>query len=172
MGIGQHLGAFPKILAVVGSDARPDERRDETRADSIHFVGIDGKGNAGVVGVPRDSWVPIAGGGTSKINASLAFGGPQMMMDTFTDLTDLDFSGYLLTGFAPESARAASSSGTPTPIASPIAQSALATLNRPGIGNDTTDCRAAWRATTLNACPERTDRISLATRCAPSPSRL
>ena len=100
MGIGQRLGAFPKILAVVGSDARPDERRDETRSDSIHFVALDGKGNAGVVGVPRDSWVPIPGAGTSKINAALSFGGPQMMMDTFTELSDLDFTGYLLTGFA------------------------------------------------------------------------
>src|SRR5690606_12848214 len=40
------------------------------------------------------------GAGRSKINASLAFGGPSMMMDTFTELTGLDFDGYLLTGFA------------------------------------------------------------------------
>ncbi|MGH8911678.1 MAG: LCP family protein [Acidimicrobiia bacterium] len=100
MGVGQMLGSFPKIVAVVGSDARPDERRDATRADSIHLVGLDGKGNAGIVGIPRDSWVPIPGAGTSKINASLAFGGPEMMMDTFVELTDLDFDGYVLTGFA------------------------------------------------------------------------
>jgi LCP family protein required for cell wall assembly len=100
MGVGQMLGSFPKIVAVVGSDARPDERRDATRADSIHLVGLDGKGNAGIVGIPRDSWVPIPGAGTSKINASLAFGGPDMMMDTFVELTDLNFDGYVLTGFA------------------------------------------------------------------------
>lgn len=94
------LGALPKIIAVVGSDARPKENRETARADSIHFVGIDGRGSAGIVGVPRDSWVPIPGAGTSKINAALAFGGPEMMMDTFTELTDLDFDGYLLTGFA------------------------------------------------------------------------
>jgi LCP family protein required for cell wall assembly len=97
---GTHLGEFPKIVAVVGSDARPRERRDETRSDSIHFVGIDGKGNAGIVGVPRDSWVSIPGWGRSKINAALSFGGPQLMMETFTDLTGLDFDGFLLTGFA------------------------------------------------------------------------
>lgn len=99
-GVEAHLGEFPKILAVVGSDARPGENRETARADSIHFVGIDGNGEAGIVGVPRDSWVPIPGAGNSKINASLAFGGPEMMMDTFTELTDLDFDGYLLTGFA------------------------------------------------------------------------
>lgn len=99
-GVEAHLGEFPKILAVVGSDARPDENRETARADSIHFVGIDADGAAGIVGVPRDSWVPIPGAGNSKINASLAFGGPEMMMNTFTELTGLEFDGYLLTGFA------------------------------------------------------------------------
>jgi polyisoprenyl-teichoic acid--peptidoglycan teichoic acid transferase len=100
MDIDPYLGEFPKLLAVVGSDARPGENRDTARADSIHFVGIDADGNAGIVGVPRDSWVPIPGAGNSKINASLAYGGPDMMMDTFTELTGLTFDGYLLTGFA------------------------------------------------------------------------
>lgn len=100
VGIPAHLGGFPKIVAVVGSDARPGENRERTRADSIHFVGLDGEGNAGIVGVPRDSWTAIPGAGNSKINASLAYGGPEMMMDAFTELTDLDFDGYLLTGFA------------------------------------------------------------------------
>ena len=58
------------------------------------------EGNAGIVGVPRDSWVPIPGRGRSKINAALALGGPDLMMETFRDLTGLDFDGYLLTGFA------------------------------------------------------------------------
>lgn len=100
IGVDKKLGRFPKIVAVVGSDARPDERRDETRADSIHFVGIDAKGNAGLVGVPRDAWVPIPGVGSTKINASLFYGGPDLMMETFSDVTGLDFDGYLLTGFA------------------------------------------------------------------------
>ena len=100
MGIGQKLGHFPKIVAVAGSDARPDEDREATRTDSIHFVALDGEGRAGLVGVPRDSWVTIPGAGTSKINAALSFGGPEMMMDTFTELSGLDFDGYLLTGFA------------------------------------------------------------------------
>lgn len=96
---GNHLGKFPKLIAVVGSDARPGENRETARADSIHFLGIDKQGNAGIVGVPRDSWVPIPGAGNSKINASLAFGGPDMMMDTFAELTGLEFDGYLVTGF-------------------------------------------------------------------------
>jgi LCP family protein required for cell wall assembly len=94
------LGEFPKTIAVVGSDARPNEDREATRADSIHFVVLAQDGASAVVGLPRDSWVPIDGGGTSKVNASLYFGGPEGMMRTFTDLTGAEFDGYLLTGFA------------------------------------------------------------------------
>jgi polyisoprenyl-teichoic acid--peptidoglycan teichoic acid transferase len=98
--VGAVLGAFPKTVAVVGSDARPNEDREQTRADSIHFVVLAGDGAAAVVGLPRDSWVPIAGAGTSKVNAALANGGPETMMATFTELTGAEFDGYLLTGFA------------------------------------------------------------------------
>jgi len=94
------LGGFPKTVAVVGSDARPNEDRERTRADSIHFVVLGGDGSAAVVGLPRDSWVPISGAGSTKVNAALAMGGPEMMMDTFTELTGAEFDGYLLTGFA------------------------------------------------------------------------
>lgn len=100
LGVAQELGAFPKVIAVVGSDARPNQRRDATRADSIHFVGLDGAGGAGIVGVPRDSWVPIPGRGSSRINAPLALSGPDLMMETFESVSGLEFDGYLLTGFA------------------------------------------------------------------------
>lgn len=94
------LGKFPKTIAVVGSDARPDEDREATRADSIHFVVLADDGASAVVGLPRDSWVPIDGGRKRKVNSSLNTGGPEGMMRTFTDLTGAEFDGYLLTGFA------------------------------------------------------------------------
>jgi LCP family protein required for cell wall assembly len=94
------LGEFPKTVAVVGSDARPDEDRNTARADSIHFVTLAGDATAAVVGVPRDSWVPIPDHGNSKLNAALNFGGPELMMATFAELTGAEFDGYLLTGFA------------------------------------------------------------------------
>jgi LCP family protein required for cell wall assembly len=71
-----------------------------TRTDSIHFVGLDGKGHGGIVGVPRDSWVSIAGGGRSKINAALSWAGTEGMMETFRDLSGLPLEGYVMTGFA------------------------------------------------------------------------
>ena len=80
----------------------PDQERrsSRTRTDSIHFVGLDGAGAGGIVGVPRDSWVPIAGGGRSKINAALSWAGPEGMMQTFQDLSGLPLEGYVMTGFA------------------------------------------------------------------------
>jgi LCP family protein required for cell wall assembly len=92
-------GAGPRIVAVVGSDARPGEDMATTRADSIHFVGLDGAGSGGIVGLPRDSWVPIAGHGRGKVTGSLSSGGPETMMATFGNLTGLPFEGYVLTGF-------------------------------------------------------------------------
>jgi LCP family protein required for cell wall assembly len=92
-------GPGPRIVAVVGSDARPWEDVVTSRADSIHFVGLDGAGNGGIVGVPRDSWVQIAGGGRGKINSALANHGTEGMMQTFRDLTGLPLEGYVLTGF-------------------------------------------------------------------------
>ncbi len=99
IGVAPWFGDDPILLAVVGSDARRDEVATETRADSIHILGMDGAGGAALVGIPRDSWVPIPGYGTSKINASLQAGGPEMMMETFEDLSGLDLDGYVLTGF-------------------------------------------------------------------------
>lgn len=95
-----YFGETPRLLAVVGSDARPGEDVDRTRADSIHFIGLDGDGGAAVVGLPRDSFVPVPGFGNRKITGSLALGGPDTMMEAFRDLTGLPLEGYLLTGFA------------------------------------------------------------------------
>lgn len=99
IGVRQWFGDEPVLIAVVGSDARPDEVATETRADSIHILGMNLRGGAALVGIPRDSWVDIPGYGTSKINASLQAGGPEMMMATFADLSGLELDGYVLTGF-------------------------------------------------------------------------
>lgn len=99
IGVGRWYGNDPILVAVVGSDARRGEDVAASRADSIHILGLDGRGGAALVGIPRDSWVPIPGYGTSKINASLSAGGPDMMMATFEELSGLDLDGYVLTGF-------------------------------------------------------------------------
>jgi LCP family protein required for cell wall assembly len=92
-------GVVPKVVVTVGSDARPGEDPGNSRADSIHLVALDGLGHGGVIGIPRDSWVRISGGGMSKINASLSTGGPEVMLQTVADVTRLNLDGYVLTGF-------------------------------------------------------------------------
>lgn len=99
IGVAAYYGSGPRLIAVVGSDARTGEKADETRADSIHFVTLDGSGTGAVVGLPRDSYVPVPGHGTRKITGSLALGGPALMMETFRNLTGLPLEGYVLTGF-------------------------------------------------------------------------
>ncbi len=48
---------------------------------------------------PRDSYVPIPGHGTNKINAAMAFGGPPLLVATFEQLTGLSIDYYALTSF-------------------------------------------------------------------------
>jgi polyisoprenyl-teichoic acid--peptidoglycan teichoic acid transferase len=67
------------ILAV-GSDARPGEDFTHTRGDALQLVTINTRTHAAsIIGVPRDSWVDIPGHGMDKINASLYYGGPELM---------------------------------------------------------------------------------------------
>jgi LCP family protein required for cell wall assembly len=70
------------ILAI-GSDARFGQNPLRSRADSIHVIFLHPrKGQAVVVGIPRDSWVSIPGHGSNKINAAMASGGPARMVQT------------------------------------------------------------------------------------------
>jgi LCP family protein required for cell wall assembly len=92
------VGGVRRVL-VVGSDARPGQAVDRSRGDSLHIVGFDGHGGGGVLGIPRDSYVPLATGGRGKINSALTFGGPVGLQRTVTSLTGVRLEGYLITGF-------------------------------------------------------------------------
>jgi len=77
------------ILAV-GSDARPGEDMTHTRGDALQLIGMNLEtGAAAAIGVPRDSWVPISGYGSNKINAALYFGGPQALGQAVGDLVGI-----------------------------------------------------------------------------------
>ena len=100
LSVPAYFGETPRMVAVVGSDARPGQDVDRSRADSIHFVALDGSGGGAIVGLPRDSYVPIPGFGSGKITTSLSRGGPDAMMAAFQELTELPLEGYVLTGFS------------------------------------------------------------------------
>lgn len=87
------------ILAL-GSDARPGQSVVRSRADAIQLVGVNLKtGTAVVFGVPRDSWVPIPGYGSNRVNAAMYFGGPQLMARTVGAMFDVDVDYAFVSGF-------------------------------------------------------------------------
>lgn len=88
------------FILAIGSDARPRQAVTRSRADSLHLIGIDPRrGTASILGIPRDSYVPIPGAGTQKINASLFNGGPELTVRTVEQLSGIHIDAYLLTGF-------------------------------------------------------------------------
>ncbi|NYG07629.1 LCP family protein required for cell wall assembly [Phycicoccus badiiscoriae] len=97
---------------LVGSDSRAGltaaQRRElrtgkavGRRTDSIILVHVpqDG-GKPALISIPRDSYVPIPGHGSNKINAAFAFGGPNLLVQTIEHVTDLHIDGYVEIGFA------------------------------------------------------------------------
>jgi polyisoprenyl-teichoic acid--peptidoglycan teichoic acid transferase len=90
---------------VIGSDSgAPKFGRGGTaaggRADSIHLVVLDTAKHRGVsIGFPRDSYVPIPGHGTDKINAAMSSGGPPLLISTIERLTGIHVDYYALTSF-------------------------------------------------------------------------
>jgi LCP family protein required for cell wall assembly len=84
----------------LGSDARPGQRLLRERADAIQLVGLNLRTGAGtMIGVPRDSYVEIRGHGRDKINASMTYGGPQLMADSVARLVGVRPDYVFTTGF-------------------------------------------------------------------------
>jgi LCP family protein required for cell wall assembly len=92
----------PNVIWILclGSDARPGQSMTGSRADAIQLVGINTRtGTAAAIGVPRDSYVNIAGHGRNKINASMFFGGPQLMAQSVGNLVGVRPDYVFATGF-------------------------------------------------------------------------
>jgi LCP family protein required for cell wall assembly len=90
-------------LLVLGSDEGPPTRLGSParngRADAIHLVVVDqAREHVSIISFPRDSYVPVRGMGTTKINAMLTRG-PENAVGTVEDLTGIDIDDYVLTGF-------------------------------------------------------------------------
>lgn len=91
----------PRMVLVIGSDARPGQEPAEFRADSLHIVtSVIHQRSGAIVGIPRDAWVTNPSGGRAKITNVMPSHGPEGVLDTVRRLTGLPVEGYLLTGFA------------------------------------------------------------------------
>lgn len=96
---------------LVGSDARDDLTRAERnalgtgtaegkRTDSIMLIHVpSGGGKSAIISIPRDSYMPIPRHHSNKVNAAYSIGGPQLLVETLEQVTDLRIDGYLEIGF-------------------------------------------------------------------------
>lgn len=93
-------GSTPIVILVIGSGARLGEEVTRSLADSIHLVSINpARRKATIIGIPRDSWVEIPGRGSSKINAAMVDGGPELLIQAIESLSGLKIDYYALTTF-------------------------------------------------------------------------
>ncbi|MEZ5097259.1 MAG: LCP family protein [Nocardioides sp.] len=71
-----------------------------TRGDALQLVGVNSKtGAAAAIGVPRDSWVSVPGVGSTKINAALYYGGPELLAQTVGNLVGIQPDYVIVTRF-------------------------------------------------------------------------
>ncbi len=70
------------------------------RSDTILILHMPSNGQPPVlVSIPRDSYVPIPGYGSNKINAAFDFGGPKLLAETIQNVTGLYINHYMGIGF-------------------------------------------------------------------------
>lgn len=100
-------------VLLVGSDSRspePTTGRDAgapvwttgaQRSDAIMLLHFSAdRRTAAVVSIPRDSWEPIEGVGTTKINAAYSYGGPPLLISTVERLTSIRIDHFAVVDFA------------------------------------------------------------------------
>jgi polyisoprenyl-teichoic acid--peptidoglycan teichoic acid transferase len=98
----QGIDVDPDVIWIlaVGSDARPGEQMTRTRGDALQLIGMNTKtGAATTIGIPRDSWVPIPGYGSSRVNAAMVYGGPQLLGRTVGQLVGVQPDYVFVTRF-------------------------------------------------------------------------
>ena len=93
----------PLTFLLVGSDSRETTLEGEVptgRSDAIMIarIGAD-RQSAQLISIPRDSWVDIPGRGMNKINASYAFGGPSLLVQTVEQLTGVRIDHFVAIDF-------------------------------------------------------------------------
>jgi LCP family protein required for cell wall assembly len=97
---------------IAGSDSRQGlstalERKYSTgfdvsgeRSDTVMLLHISSNGTPDVlVSLPRDSYVPIPGYGSNKLNAAFSFGGPKLLAETVQQVTGLRIDHFMDIGF-------------------------------------------------------------------------
>ncbi|MDH2425688.1 LCP family protein [Sphaerisporangium sp. TRM90804] len=96
---------------LVGSDSRAGltaaqrrklatGRAPGKRTDTMMLLHVpDGDGKPTLVSLPRDSYVPIPGHGSDRLNAAYSFGGPKLLARTVEKVTGIRLDHYMEIGF-------------------------------------------------------------------------
>ena len=94
---------------IAGDDSRTGISRTQRATLHLGAQGADasdslmllhmGTGKPVLISIPRDSYVPIPGHGSNKINAALALGGPTLLIQTVESVTGLRIDHYMGIGF-------------------------------------------------------------------------
>jgi polyisoprenyl-teichoic acid--peptidoglycan teichoic acid transferase len=99
-GLTPWLGEEPRMVLVLGSDARVGQNQQRYRADSVHILTVVPDQSAGaIVGFPRDAYTEGPDRGWDKLTHHMASAGPEVMLEVVTNLTELPIEGYFVTGF-------------------------------------------------------------------------
>lgn len=88
----------PFFILLVGNDARPG--LEGIRGDGIHLLGVNpAAGSATILNIPRDTYVPVPGFGSAKINEGYLLGGLQKQLEAVSVFTGVNFSFVVTTNF-------------------------------------------------------------------------
>ncbi|MDI2125108.1 LCP family protein [Yinghuangia seranimata] len=95
------VGSDSRGPAATGSDSGGDiETSRGDRTDTMMVLHIPSDRSAvRAVSLPRDSWVPIPGHGEAKLNAAFSWGGPQLLVATVENLTNIRIDHYVAIDF-------------------------------------------------------------------------
>lgn len=86
----------PVFIMVMGHDAGGAQ----ARGDALHVIGVNpGAGRATILNIPRDTWVPIPGRGTDKINVAHVYGGPRFQAQTVGQFVGINIPYVISTSF-------------------------------------------------------------------------
>jgi LCP family protein required for cell wall assembly len=96
----------PNTILVLGSDARQKGTKEPganvggpSRSDTILLMRVGG-GHSARLSIPRDTFAPIPGHGTDKINAAYAYGGPALAVKTVEQYLGIKINHLVEVNFA------------------------------------------------------------------------
>jgi LCP family protein required for cell wall assembly len=91
------------VLLVMGSDMGPWRPKTvfDGRSDALHLISVvPSQQTASILSFPRDTYVPVPGLGTTRINSALTRG-PERAVETVEALTGIDIDDWIVTGLFP-----------------------------------------------------------------------